>query len=95
MVAMGKPGYLSFQVDPADYARLAEVAERKGYNLSEMARKCLRVGLRLAEDFEPKDTDHLLERAGRHPPRGPRKGTLSVTVPVQPTEEAAAYLPQK
>lgn len=57
---MSKPGYLNFKVDPDEHARLSDVAARKGYSLSEMARKCLRAGLRLAEDFDPKQTDHAV-----------------------------------
>lgn len=55
---MSKPGYVNFRVDPSDHERLSAIAREKGYTLSEMARKCLRAGLRLASDFPAKPTDH-------------------------------------
>lgn len=58
---MSKAGFLNFRVAPEDHARLTRVAGQKGYSLSEMARKCLRAGLRLADDFEPKPTDHAVD----------------------------------
>ena len=53
---MSKPSYVNFRLAPDEYARLAALAQAKGYSLSELARKCLRAGMRLADDFEPKDT---------------------------------------
>lgn len=57
---MAKHGYLSFLIDPDDRAKLARLAATKGYAVSEMARMCLRAGLKLAEDFAPKATDHAV-----------------------------------
>lgn len=57
---MSKHGYLNFRLSTEDHARLQAVAHAKGYSLSEIARKCLRVGLRFADDFEPKPTDHAI-----------------------------------
>lgn len=56
---MAKAGYLNFNIEPEELARLRAVAAAKGYSLSEMARKCLRVGLKHADDFLPKQTDHM------------------------------------
>lgn len=36
-------------------------AREKGYSLSEMARMCLRAGLRLASDFPRKPTGHAVK----------------------------------
>ncbi len=55
---MSKPGYLNYRVDPDDMSRLAALAQEKGYSVSELARKCLRAGLKLAPDFPTKTTDH-------------------------------------
>ena len=56
---MAKAGYLNFYIEPEELQRLRVVAQVKGFTLSEMARKCLRVGLKHADDFLPKQTDHM------------------------------------
>jgi len=71
---MPKPTYVSFKVAPEDYAALSQLAGDKGYSFSEMARKCLRAGLRLAPDFSPRDTDHALTR---RPPLAPVRRVLA------------------
>lgn len=67
---MGKTGYLSFHIDPADLAALDALAAAKGYGRSEFARKCLRAGLRLAPDFERKPTEHAVTAVPRRTPAG-------------------------
>lgn len=59
---MPKPNYLTFKIAPEDYARLAALANTKGYSISEMARKCLRFGFRFADDFAAKDTSGALRQ---------------------------------
>lgn len=57
---MSKPGYLNFRLDPIELAELNRKAAAKGYSLSEMARKCLRTGLKFADDFPAKPRDHAV-----------------------------------
>lgn len=65
LLPMSKPGYLNFLVEEKDRERLEAVAQQKGYTLSEMARKCLRAGLRLASDFPPRDTSASVRTSRR------------------------------
>jgi hypothetical protein len=62
---MSKPGYLNFRLDPNDLDELSRKAAAKGYSLSEMARKCLRTGMKFADDFPAKPRDHAV-RARHH-----------------------------
>lgn len=57
---MSKPGYLNFRFDPERLAELERLAQEKGYSTSEMARMCVRAGLKLASDFPAKQTDHAV-----------------------------------
>lgn len=57
---MVKPGYLDFRIDPSERALLEHHAARTGYSVSEIARRCLRMGLRFADDFEPKPSEHAV-----------------------------------
>lgn len=55
---MSKAGYLNFRIDPEQLLQLEALAKAKGYKLSQLARMCLRAGLKLAPDFPSKPTDH-------------------------------------
>lgn len=55
---MSRSGYLNFRVDIEDLEQLHLLAKAKGFKPSQMARKCLRAGLKLAPDFPAKTTDH-------------------------------------
>jgi hypothetical protein len=55
---MSKAGYLNFRVDPEQLAELERLAKMKGYKVSQLARMCLRQGLKLAPDFPQRQTEH-------------------------------------
>lgn len=78
-------GYLQFRMSADEHARIKELAQAKGYSISELARKALRMGLRFAEDFEVKPTDHAV-RVRRMP--GARQGPGVLTGPATTTPAA-------
>lgn len=59
---MRRPSYLTFKMAPDEYGRLVDLARSKGYSVSELARKCLRIGMRFADDFEAKDESGALRQ---------------------------------
>lgn len=55
---MPKPGYLTFRVDPENLVQLQAIAKEKGYKVGQLARMCLRDGLKLAPGYPVKPTQH-------------------------------------